>query len=115
MRRLVADLPDGLLQLLHGLHHQPETVMEAAVTFFHPGRLELSDPRQDPIQLLLHLPLLLQLSQQGLSGADFSFVGPLEVGEGRLQPQHLLDGAGPQTNTLVPVSNNIHRHYEKQK
>lgn len=62
MRRLVADLPDGLLQFLYGLHHQPETFMEAAVALLHPGRLELSDPHQDPIQLLLHLLLLLQLS-----------------------------------------------------
>lgn len=79
VRGLVADLPDSLLQFLYGLDHQAETFMEAAVSFIHPGSLELSDPRQDPIQLLLHLLLLLQLGQQRLSGTNFCFVGSLQV------------------------------------
>lgn len=97
MRRLVADFPNSLLQVLYGLHHQPETFMEAAIAFFHPGHLELSDPGQDFIQLLLHLPLLLQLSEQCLPGTDFSFISPLNVSKGRLQLQHLLDGTGRQS------------------
>lgn len=98
LRYFVVDLSNSLLKFPYRLHHQSETFMEIAVTVLHPGRLQLSDPRKDPVQLLLHLPLLLQLSLQGLSGANFCFVGSVEVGQGWLQLQHLLDRGGPQWN-----------------
>lgn len=86
----LVDLTNSLLQFLYRLHHQSETFTKVAITFLHPGSLQLLNPRQDAIQLLLHLPLLLQFSQQSLFGADLCLVGSLQVRHGRLQPQHNL-------------------------
>lgn len=100
VRRLAADLSNSLLQFLYWLHRQTETFMEAAITFLHPGCLELSHPCQDAIKLLLHLPLLLQFSLQRLSGIDLCFIGSLEVSKGWLQPSHLLCGVKWQRHSL---------------
>lgn len=89
------NLIDGFLQFLDGLHDEAEAFLEVSVPFLRPGCLRLSDPGQDVVQLLLHLPLLLQLGQQSLSGTNLCLVGSVEVCQRRLELQHFLDGAAP--------------------
>lgn len=92
MRGFLVDLSDSLLKFMHRLHQVPEAFTEAALACLQPGYLQVSDPRQDLIQLFLHLPLLLQFSQQRLSGRNLRFEGFQRASDGRLQPQQLLEG-----------------------